>query len=407
MRVLPLLLASTLAVLSAASAQTVLTVASWKGGGSELAAFPELIAKFEGENPGVSVELQYAGRGDHVTAMNTKIQAGEAPDVIMVDTGLMRIWADAGVIADLTQEAWVDLLRPDVRDITKVDGQTYMFPMELIGQGVFVNTGLLEEAGVAEIPLTLPDYEAACAALQAVGVTPLLLPALDGWTPALWVIALGVDEAQRPDPSFVRDVAAKEASFTDTPAFTEALASLTELADAGCYDPRLNLGVDPWSTGLDEFRAGRVAFLPQGAWNIQSFRQEAALNFQFAPFPALSGSEGTGANFLGTSWAISAEAENPDAARRWVEFCAREENLQPFLLAEGASSPLRDGFSGLPDLAAPFVAAEQSGRVFISPEGYWSGELMSSFGDSMSGFLLDVTQSPEATLERWDAAARQ
>lgn len=407
MRVLPLLLASTLAVLSAASAQTVLTVASWKGGGSELAAFPELIAKFEGENPGVSVELQYAGRGDHVTAMNTKIQAGEAPDVIMVDTGLMRVWAEAGVLADLTQEAWANKLRPDVRDLTRVNGKLYMFPMEFIGLGVFVNADLLAQAGVSQVPLTLDEYKTACAALKEVGVTPLLLPSLDGWTPGLWAMVLGIDEALRSNRTFVQDVAAKTATFADTPAFGQALASLTELADAGCYDPRLNLGVDPWSTGLDEFRAGRVAFLPQGAWNIQSFRQEAALNFQFAPFPALSGTEGTGANFLGTSWAISAEAENPDAARRWVEFWAREENLQPFLLAEGASSPLRDGFSGLPDLAAPFVAAEQSGRVFISPEGYWSGELMSSFGDSMSGFLLDVTQSPEATLERWDAAARQ
>ena len=407
MRISTLLLASSLAVLSAASAQTVLTVASWKGGGSELAAFPELIAKFEQENPGVSVQLQYASRGDHTTAMNTKIQAGEAPDVIMVDASLMRVWADAGVIAELTQEAWVNTLRPDVRDFIEVGGQTYMFPMELIGEGVFVNTGLLKEAGVTDIPLTLGDYKAACAALQEVGATPLLLPALGGWTPGLWSLVLGVDEAQRTNPAFVQDVAAQNVSFTDTPAFTEALTSLAELADAGCYDPRLNLGIDPWSTGLDEFRAGRVAFLPQGAWNIQSFRQNEALEFQFAPFPALSGTEGTATNFVGTSWAVNAQAANPELARTFVSFWAEADNLEPFLQAEGASSPLQGGVSGLPDLAAPFVAAEQGGRVFLSPEGYWSGDLMNSFFESMSSFLLDVTQSPAATLERWDVAARK
>lgn len=405
MRYLTVSLALLSAALTSASAQTVLTVASWKGGGSELAAFPQLIAKFEKENPGVKVQLQYAGRGDHVTIMNTKFQAGEAPDVVMVDTGLMRNWAEAGVLADLTQEAWASKLRPDVRALTLLDGKRYMFPMEFVGIGVFVNSGLLKKAGISSIPLTVRDYKSACAALKKIGVTPMLLPAKGGWTPGLWAMVLGIDESNRSNRNFVQDVKAKKANFTDTPAFSRALNSLTELADAGCYDPRVNLGVDPWSTGLDEFRSGRVAFLPQGAWNLQGFRQNKALDFQFAPFPALSGTQGTGTNFLGTSWAINAKAKNPAASRRWVEFWAKEENLKPFLLAEGASSTLRGGVSGLSALAAPYLKAEQAGRVFISPDGFWSGDLLNSFSDAMSGFLLNVKQDPSVTLKRWNAAA--
>lgn len=402
-----LTLALTAAVLGTASAQTVLTVASWKGGGTELAAFPELIAKFEKENPGVKVQLQYAGRNDHVTAMNTKIQAGEGPDVIMVDSGLMRVWSGAGVLADLGKEAWVSTLRPDVRSIISVNTTTYMFPMELVGEGMFVNTALLKKAGVSKIPLTLSDYKAACTALKKVGATPMLLPAKGGWTPGLWAMVLGVDEAQRSNKNFVMDIANKKTTFAATPAFSKALGSLSDLAAAECYDPKVNLGVDPWSTGLDEFRAGRVAFLPQGAWNIQSFKQNAKLNFQFAPFPALTGSQGTGTNFLGTSWAVNAQAKNPDLARKFVSFWAKPENLKPFLLAEGASSPLNGGTSGLPALARPFITAEKAGRVFISPEGYWNGDLMQSFADSMSSFLLNVKQEPDATLRRWDTAARK
>lgn len=397
-------LTALLAVLGAAQAQTTLTVASWKGGGGEIAAFPELIAKFEREHPGVKVQLQYAGRNDLVTALNAKIQAGEAPDVMMVDRVLMKNWASAGVLADLSNEAWVAQLRPDLVDTSRLDGRLYLFPMELIGMGVFVNMDLLKKAGVSRIPLTLSDYKSACAALKRVGATPLLLPAKDGWTPGVWATVLGVDEAQRGNRSFVRDVQAGKASFGATPAFTKALGSLRELADAGCYDPKLNLGVDPWSTGLDEFRAGRVGFLPQGAWNIQAFKPTPGLNFQFAPFPALSGSKGVGANFLGTSWAINAKAKNAAAARQWVAFWAKDENLKLFLTAEGASSTLRGGTSGLSSLAQPYANAEKAGRVFVNPEGYWRPELTDTVAKSMTSFLLNVKQDPSATLQRWDAA---
>jgi raffinose/stachyose/melibiose transport system substrate-binding protein len=404
--VIPLvLLSGVVAGVAAQNSQTDLTVASWKGGGSELAAFPELIAKFEKENPTINVKLQYASNGDHITIMNTKFQAGDAPDVVMVDPGLASKWGDRGVLVDLAKSDWVTRLRPEVRSRVFSNNKLYLFPMELIGIGVYVNMDLLKKAGISKIPTTVAGYKTACAALNKAGITPLMMPAKGSWTPAQWTYAVAIQDALRSNPNFMTDIKNKKATFSGTPAFAKSFTALRDLARANCYNPRQSLGIDPWSTGLDEFQSGRAAFLPQGAWNIANFsKNNKNLDFKFAPFLGLSGSGGAGANFIGTSWAINAKAKNASAAQKWLAFWTKEENLMPFLKAEGANSPLRGGKSGLPALAQPFADAEKLGRVILSPEGYWTSDVVGSVYEATTNFFLNVEQDTGSILKTMDEA---
>ena len=153
-----------------------LRVSLWKGGGTEIANIPELHDKFEAENPDITIEFAYNGRGDHETVNNTQLAAGEASDVIMVDEGLMNRWAAEGLLEDLSGESWVDNILPEVALFTQVDGKTLQFPQELVPIGLFSNDALLAEAGVTELPQTWDEFLASLDALEAAGINGLLLP---------------------------------------------------------------------------------------------------------------------------------------------------------------------------------------------------------------------------------------
>ncbi|MHA3979097.1 ABC transporter substrate-binding protein [Halovulum sp. GXIMD14794] len=396
-------LTSALALLAgAASAQQVtLDVVAWKGNDAEPAGLPQLLEKFEAENPDIDVDLTYVARKDVDKLIPPRLQGGNPPDVTMVDSSLVKLWGGAGFLTDLgTDSAWVEAIDPTLRSILGSDDAMYIMPLENIGMGNFVNMGLLRDAGIEEVPLTIEATKVACAALKDSGVNPMIFAG--GFPAMLWVGANGLD----PEGTAPGDFGTGEATFVDSEAFDASLSSVRELVDAGCFDPELQAGLDPWSTALEEFKSGRSAMMPHGAWNIGSFSAIEGLDYVFAPMPSRFGENGMALDLVGPGWAIPRDAKNADAARRFVDFFTVEENLSVFLTEEGAFSPFTGGASGLPELAAPYEAARAAGAVTLWPFSTleWPKALQSEWEDSLTGFLLNLDGANEDTLQRWDYA---
>lgn len=148
----------------------VLEVASWKGNEAEPAGLPEIIARFEEQNPGITVRLNYLARGEVDKVVTPRIMAGSPPSVVMADPALMIQWSQAGALADLgADSAFVSQMLPDVQSVMNRGGSYYVQPLELTGLGNFVNLGLLEEAGIEAPPTTLAELVDACAKLNEAG----------------------------------------------------------------------------------------------------------------------------------------------------------------------------------------------------------------------------------------------
>lgn len=212
--------------------------------------------------------------------------------------------------------------------------------------------------------------------------------------------------ASTPNGISAADYGSGARSFVEDANFNAALDSVRDLVAAECFDPALQAGLDPWATAPQEFRAGNVAILPQGAWNIGSFSAVEGLNYQFAPMPSAFAEQGLALDLVGPGWAIPRDAEHAEAARKWVDFFAEAENLNVFLRAEGAYSPYSGGVSTMPDLAAPYTAARDAGSLILWPFSTleFPKILQSEWEDSLTGFLLDLDADNEETLERWDYA---
>ncbi len=378
--------------------QVTLDVAAWKGNESEPAGLKELIAKFEAENPDIRVELSYISRTDTDIVIPPRLQGGNPPDVLMVDMPLVKLWGDAGLLADQGIDAeWYGRVTPDLQAAITRDGKAFVMPLEVIGMGLYSNMALLKKVGIDKAPVTIDELKAACGALDAAGIKPLLMSG--GFPSTLTVIANGLEAATTP----VADLGDGTAKFVDDAGFSASLDMIRDLAAAKCFDSKEMAGVDPWSTALSEFKAGNFAMLPQGAWNIGSFRESKDLDFTFGPVPSQSG-VGVAADLFGIGWALSAAGKHQDEATKFIDFFAKTENLQVLLDAESSYSPFTDGASGLPAEAANYDAARANGGTRNYPFALlqWPTALDVEMGNSLSGFLLDLDQDNSAILERWD-----
>jgi len=387
----------------AAAQNVTLNVSAWKGGTAEPAAFPELIEQFQKENPGITIKLDYVSRNDTTTIMSSRLQSGSGPDVMMVDRDLLRQWGGAGQLLDLGPEL-LPKLTDDMKPQVQLKGKVYMQPMEVVGIGLFANQDLLKKAGVERAPRNVAEFKAACAKLNAAGIKPLLLPAKDGWGPAVFALSMGLAPSVKAAPTFVDDAIAGKQKFSTNANFVKAIGALKELADAKCYEPKLSVGVDAWSLGMSEFQAGRVAMMPQGTWSLQ--KVPATINFSFDPLPSLDGN-GTGLDRLGTAWAINAGSKQVPAAKKWLAFWTKNANLGKFLQAEAAFSPFTQATMWTPKSAQAYADARKAGQTTDYPRGRLPAAFFQEAQKSMTALMLNMGQEPPAVLSRWDAAATQ
>ena len=147
-----------------------------EGKQAEPAGLPELLARFEAENPDIKVDLTYVARKDIDKVVPPRLQGGNPPDVTMVNSSLVKLWGNAGLLTDLGQSSpWFGQIKLTSRKFLASGDKIYVMPLESIfGMGHFVNTDLLEKAGITEVPLTVEATEAACKALSAAGISPMI-----------------------------------------------------------------------------------------------------------------------------------------------------------------------------------------------------------------------------------------
>jgi raffinose/stachyose/melibiose transport system substrate-binding protein len=392
--------ASLLALMAGAASaeQVTLDVTAWKGNETEPAGLKDIIAKFEAANPDIKVQLSYVSRSDTDVVLPPRLQGNNPPDVMMADMVLIKVWGDAGLLADFGADApWLSHVIPGLRDVVTRNGKTYVMPLEVIGLGMFTNMGLLGKAGIERPPLTIDELKDACGKLDAAGIKPMMMGG--DFPSTLFVVANGLDAATTP----VADLGSGASKFVDDAGFNATLDTFRDLEKSKCFDAKVMAGVDPWSTGLSEFKAGNYAMMAQGAWNIASFSESKDLDFTFGPIPSTS-PNGVALDLFGFGWSVSANAKHKEAAVKFVDFFGQPENLKPLLDAEAAYSPYDDGASGTPELAANYDAARAANAIRNYPFAVLDlpGPVEQEVKDSLVGLLANTEMTNADVLSRWD-----
>ena len=237
-----------------------------------------VIAEFETMHPGVTVNWVDLPDGGFPDKFFASIAAGQAPDVVNLNTSRMRLAVKEDALVNLSERATPEQLSiyfPSLLDSSSVGGSVYALPWYQAPTILMYNKSIFEQAGLdPETPPT--TYEEAIQMAKTIreatfleGIAPLPFP-------EDWLVQNGVDilSADGLEPAFntPEGVAALQT-------YVDAVQSRAVSQDAINFD---------YQKAIGDFAGGQDAMLvtgPQFLRTVQSDGPEVYANLGLAPYP--------------------------------------------------------------------------------------------------------------------------
>ncbi len=331
------------------------TQALWEG----------IIKDFEADHDDIDVELEVQSWDNINDVVRTKVQSDEAPDILNID-------AFAGFAADdllypadeVVSDEVLDDMQDSFKENASIDGTQYGLPLIASARAMFVNTDLMEQAGVTDIPTTWDDLLAASKAISELG------GGVSGYG-----MPLGNEEAQAETSiwNFGNGGSWGDSSelTIDTPEAVEAVGFMKQMIDDGATQ------ADPGATDrtplINTFVQGKLGFvmgLPPTVTQIAD--ENPDLNYEIAPIPTADGSPVT----LGVAdhlMAFKNDDSKQDAIEEFLDYFYSPEVYNTFVTTEKFLPVTESGAEAFenPDLQV-FVDALPNARFYPSTNAAWS-----------------------------------
>jgi multiple sugar transport system substrate-binding protein len=301
--------------------QVTLEVWTWGSVDDTLAILEE---QFESENPNVDVVITEQAFDSYFGLVRNALASKTGPDVFQMfaNSGIFDFHLGLVPLTDyVTPEQQSDLLGwENVSAGRSIDGAPYGVPYLSQGYPWYYNRALFEQAGLDpdNPPTNWNDFLAACDALNAAGITPIINGFGDGY---------GVEQFM---DVFMIQMVPQEELVTynqdpdwSRPELVQALTYTQDLLDHGCTDPDA-AGFPMWPNSLNRFASGQGAIfqgLISDVANWADFEDDLGedLGVWLGPLlpdavydqPPLDYSPNL-------AWSINGVSENPDVAFEWI-----------------------------------------------------------------------------------------
>lgn len=284
-----------------------------------------IVAAFEDENPGVTVEVTTLPYADYGTALQTDLAAGEVSDVFDLEYANYAQFQANGVLAELDIDAG-DAYRPSLLEAYQTDGAQYALPSSFSNVVLFYNTDLFDAAGL-EYPTadwTWEDERAAAEALTdaAAGVWGDHQPV----SFYEYYKALAQTGGQ-----FLNDDGTAVAF--NSPEGIEAAEWL--VGKSGTVMPTIEQGQGTPDFDTNLFKEGKLGMLHTGIWMFGAFA-DVPFGWDIAVEPG--NSEQASATFS-NAVGVSAESDNIEEATAFAEFLTSSETMVDIRLESGWELP--------------------------------------------------------------------
>jgi multiple sugar transport system substrate-binding protein len=302
----------------------------------------EVIPNFNKHYPNISVQAQALPYDETRQKLLASVAGGEAPDLVRADIAWVPELAAIGALAPLSE------IMPDF-DTYKANmfegplatnfygGKYYGLPLDTNTRVMFGNQALMQQAGIAEMPVTFDELKQACAKIKALGQADTYCFADGGtyaWAIAPWIWSLGGDIT---DTTF-----SKASGFMNSTGTVKAAELLRDMLKDGTLSPAMVGASDQGAN--DSFAQNKVAFILDGPWAIPSFeKQFPDLKFKTAIFPA--GPAGLSSSVIGGENIVVTEgSKNKDAALAFLRYLISEE--AQIAMAKTGQMPVLKALSG-------------------------------------------------------------
>ena len=360
---------------------------------AEAEQLDKVIAAFEEQNPGVTIEATKYAYDDFKSALLTSLAGGEAPDTARLDIAWVSEFADQGALMALDSEiANFDEIAANQfagpLSTNYWDGAYYGLPQDTNTQVLLWNSDVFAEGGIDAAPTTMEEFvDTACALSDA--ANEKYGYALGGtyfWAPAPIFYTMGgqiVDEEITTASGYVNS-AESVAAFT----------LLTDMYNDGCISPNLLGGGVGTSDGL---ATGMYAMIVDGPWMKSIYAEQYPdfpVNFELMPSENGYSSSVVG----GEDVVVFYDTEAKDAALSWATYLAGEE--AQLMMAEVGVMPTLSSLVGneaLPDYFDTFMVQLETAQARV-PHPAWS-EMDNAVNNAFQR-MLNGDQTPQEALDQ-------
>lgn len=385
--------------------QEPVTLSMWVFNGM---GFDDMVARYQEENPHVTIEMQQTEYSDHHDALINALAAGGGPDIAAIEVGFINDMAEQS-------QVWTNLYDLGARDVEdryldwkieqarSVDGESLIgLPTDIGGMAIAYRWDLFEEAG---LPYERDEVSAAW---------------VDSWED---YIAFGEEYTAATGRAFYDNeellwqavVNQSPDTFYDdqgNPIYdqSEQVQYAWDVVNSA-IDADIGADIAAWS---EEWNAGMsngdFAVLTAPAWMmgyIQDNAPDQSGNWDIAEVPEAGG------NWGGSHLGIPAASENAEAAYTFIEWLLNEEQQLEAFRENGnfPSIPALFDSSDIQEFSNPYfndapvgpIYADNAERVVAQNTGPSYDSISTEFQDAL-GRVADGVETPE---EAWESALRE
>jgi raffinose/stachyose/melibiose transport system substrate-binding protein len=384
------------------------TFAFGNAGGTQESPWIVMAEKYT-EETGVEIEQQGLPPDSYGLTLTTQLQGGNAPDVFVVAPGSgqpqsVLPLADAGYLEPLGDEA-AALIPEGNESQFQVDGETYAQPTDLIPVGMVWNVKAAEEAGV-EPPEDIDALLEACETLSGEGKSFFAIAGSVPPNPGLMTMAISATRVYAGTPDWNQQRAAGDVTFAEDEGWQEALQTVVDLNEAGCFQPgAAGGGFDAITQGITQ-GTSLSAFVPGGA-ATELMNATPGLELNVQPFPPASG--GDPFILASSNYALSISADADDATKQaandFLTWLAEPDNAAAFVEASGGVS-ITGPDENLNPVFEPMADLLTEGSYVTLPNAEWPNpgvyDALAAGAQGLVGGQGDIGTVLEAMDRAWD-----
>lgn len=308
--------------------RTVVQFSSW-GSKSEIDILKPILNDFEIENPDIKVEFMHIPQ-NYFQKIHLLFASNTAPDVIFMNNLYLPLYANAGLLEDLSESGLVDenFYKQPVSALS-FNGKIYGIARDVSNLVIYYNKDLFDKYNqpYPDKNTTFKDFLA---------LSQNLTDRNNG------IFGISFEE----EPMFYLPYLMSEGGgilsddlkteILDTPESQRGIRFYADLRSKYHTAPRKNESAS--ATMAQMFLQEKLAMHICGRWLVPKYRESANFNWDIAPFP--KGSAGSIVPLDASGWTISAGSKHKEESMRLIKYLSSKESLEK-MSASGLIVPAR------------------------------------------------------------------
>lgn len=285
----------------------------------------ELIAEYEGENPGVRIEVQRIPDDQWIDLVHSKAAVGEMPDIIRLDKWVLEAVGTEHFVEFDEETSWYSRVLPEQLENKLIGGRLYGMPIaSTSGLGLVYNEKIFRELGL-DVPGDMEELYQVCDVIRQAGLIPLYASDKEAWTIQ---VAFNCMVMQYTDEATWEQLKTNKLKWSQVEEYKRILDSIKALREEGYTNPDYMEAT--YSNAVEAVAEGEAAMYVIGQFFINDvLRRNPECELKMTPFP-YNGSDLLSVISGAGMFAVCRESGYVEEAEAFLEWFSQPEHMNTF-----------------------------------------------------------------------------